>query len=714
MPGTHPKRKKNDWQYTEENVKQALSDVKNGSSIRKACKENGLPKTTLIAIVKRGKISKNGKETVLTSREEERIAEWVKESARRGFGKTAEQVREGVKQVLDRAGRKVKIFNGNRPGRSWWFGFLRRHPDLHMLRPRPLELSRASACTREKVFGWFDSFESFLKEHNIASADQIYNCDESGFPLQACSSSKVCAEKVMKRAFHMSSSSKTSITTLQCISASGSVLPSAVYFPGKSLNPEYCLGFPSNVFIGFSDSGWMETYQFYAWVANHFVHQIPPRRPVVLLIDGHLSHVDYNTSLFCKHNQILLFRLPPHTSHVMQPADRGFFNVFKGEWKKACTKFSFENPGLVVAKRTFSRVFMEAYDKTARPDVIKSSFKCAGIWPVNRHAIDPSMFAPGKLFNETICAEETPTKANTTKESSTVEEVASDASELPGTSAPKEMEAAKKDNRHPILKTLEQLEENVGRARVNLFKIRLAEGYDVEDDALFIAWKALTLKKTSMEEAIGEASFLKSTLNEDLCPVIESVLKYPEVAKKEKKVRKKLDLPRHMTSEAALKVLEAQDLEKRRKELLKEAKRQKKENKGKENKSGAENVAEKKEAEKEKKKKNRKSTKKRKNESQQKNVKTTKYKKIHNEDENEVRVIISPHKTTKDDAVASPAEEVRARCGECYLAEGDEDDDENWVQCDSCGIWYHVSCTNLNYVLIGEIKFLDWLCINCE
>ena len=629
MPGTHPKKKKNDWLYTDETVKQALSDIQNGCSIRKACKQNGLPKTTLLAIIKRGGKSKNGSRTILTSREEEKIAEWVKESARRGFGKTAEQVREGVKQVLDRAGRKVKIFNCNRPGTSWWFGFLRRHPDLHMLRPRPLELSRASACTREKVFGWFDSFESFLKEHSISSADQIYNCDESGFPLQACSSSKVCAEKVMKRAFHISSSSKTSITTLQCISASGSVLPSAVYFPGKSLNPEYCLGFPSNVFIGFSDSGWMETYQFYAWVANHFVRQIPPRRPVVLLIDGHLSHVDYNMSLFCKQNEILLFRLPPHTSHVLQPADRGFFNVFKGEWKKACTKFSFENPGLVVAKRTFSRVFMEAFDKTARPDIVKASFKCAGIWPFNRYPIDPSMFAPGKLFKESACTEETPTKATTATESSVVEEIAS---ELPCTSTPKEKEVAKKDNRHPLLKTLEQLEDNIGKARVNLFQIRLAEGYDVQDDALFIAWKALKLKQASMEEAIGEASFSKSSLNEDLCPVIENVLKYPEVAKKESKVRKKLDIPRHMTSEAALKILEAQDLEKRRKELLKEAKRQKKENKGKENKDDAQRVTEKDKAEKEKNQKNnekRKSTKKRITEKQQKNV-NTKYQKVQN------------------------------------------------------------------------------------
>ncbi|XP_065067021.1 uncharacterized protein LOC135692700 [Rhopilema esculentum] len=190
-------------------------------------------------------------------------------------------------------------------------------------RPRNLELNRASACRKEVVFGWFDGFEEFLNEQGITCPDQIFNCDESGFPLQACSSKKVCVEKMMKRAFHLTSATNTSITTLQCISASGLALPPAVHFPGKSLNPEYCIGFPKNVYLGFSDNRWMEMYHFYAWVTNHPVHQIPPKRSVLLLLDGHLSHIDYNT-FFCKENNILLYRLSPHTSHVMQPADRGF------------------------------------------------------------------------------------------------------------------------------------------------------------------------------------------------------------------------------------------------------------------------------------------------------------------------------------------------------------------------------------------------------
>lgn len=538
----------------------------------KASKENDIPRTTLTRIFRQGKIPKTGRETILTAKEEIAIAEWVKECGRRGFGKTSDQVREAVKQVLDKAGRKVYFFSNNRPGKTWWYGFLRRHPDLHMVTPRPLELARALCCTQDIIFVWFDAFENLLQEYNIVSADQILN--ESGFPLQSCSNRKVCVDKLMKRSFHLASSSKTSITTLQCLSASGLVIAPAVYFPGKSLNAEYCLGFPKNAYLGFSDNGWMEAYHFYAWTANHFVNQIPPKRPVVLLIDGHTSHVDYNTTLFCKDNGILLFKLPPHTSHVMQPADRGFFNVFKTEWKKACSKFAFDNPGLVVTKRTFSRVFIEAYDRSARPDVAKASFKCAGIWPVNRHNIDISLFAPAKIFSKERgpgADSRIQTQETAVVEMKNMTDQAVPIKEGPcGTSTPK-------DDRHPIVRSLEQLEKIAGTVRVNLFGSRVEEGYDIEDDALFMAWKVLKEKQQSIEKEISEASFSRSNLSEDLCPIIDKILVYPQIKKNETKVRKKVNLPRHMTAEAALKILELQDSEKRRKEyeLQKEARRKK-------------------------------------------------------------------------------------------------------------------------------------------
>ena len=704
MPGTNPKsdpqsRKK----FSEEDFKNAIAEIKNGCSIRKASKDFGIPKTTLCRTIRSGKIKKFQRKTILTSKEENCVIEWVKECAQRGFGKTGDQIREAVKQVLDKAGRRVKTFTCNRPGKTWWYGFLRRHPNIHMIKPKQLELSRASACSEEVVVAWFDAFETFLSENSISSADQIYNCDESGFPLQANSTKKVCAEKIAKRTFQLSSSSKTSITTLHCISASGLAIPPAVYFPGKNLNAEYSIGFPKNYFIGFSDSGWMETYHFYAWVVNHFVKQISPKRPVVLVIDGHLSHVDYHTTLFCKENGILLFKLPPHTSHVMQPADRGYFNVLKNEWKKSCSRFMFENPGCVITKHSFSKVFVEAFDKSARPDVIKAAFKCSGIWPVDRDVIDSSTFAPSKVFKTTDLS------TTTVNQDTNVPPYPNDAAKPTFTEAHL-TSTPKKEEKHPVLKSLEQIEVNAGVSRVRIFEMRLEEGYDIEDDALYNAWKALKIGKQKIEKEIIESSDRQLNISmiesDDLRPIIQNVLTYPQASKNEKKTRKKVNIPRHMTSEAALKILEIKDAEKRQKQLIKEVKRQRA---GKKLKGRATTDGNKMECIKiEKKTKNHQKLKIKEN---HKKIKVQAEKENDQLGSNSIRENGKEKKKLENrKKSASDIESPVVACREC----GFSHEDGGWVQCDKCKFWYHIGCTNLIYVEHGDIEVIDWFCVTCE
>ncbi|XP_074650167.1 uncharacterized protein LOC141905247 [Tubulanus polymorphus] len=52
-------------------------------------------------------------------------------------------------------------------------------------------------------------------------------------------------------------------------------------------------------YFGCSDNAWIDTPLFYGWLANHFVANIPKRRPVLLLLDGHSSHFDFEISKFC-------------------------------------------------------------------------------------------------------------------------------------------------------------------------------------------------------------------------------------------------------------------------------------------------------------------------------------------------------------------------------------------------------------------------------
>ncbi len=70
--------------------------------------------------------------------------------------------------------------------------------ELHMVKPRPLQLARATACSEEVAFALFDAYQKFLAENNISNLDQIFSCDESGLLLQMNSVEKVCAEKVVK------------------------------------------------------------------------------------------------------------------------------------------------------------------------------------------------------------------------------------------------------------------------------------------------------------------------------------------------------------------------------------------------------------------------------------------------------------------------------------------------------------------------------------
>ena len=49
----------------------------------------------------------------------------------------------------------------------------------------------------------------------------------------------------------------------------------------------------------------------------------------LLLCDGHDSHISAGFVRYCIDNKIVLFLLPPHSSHLLQPLDVGVFRPVK-------------------------------------------------------------------------------------------------------------------------------------------------------------------------------------------------------------------------------------------------------------------------------------------------------------------------------------------------------------------------------------------------
>ncbi|KAJ8300379.1 hypothetical protein KUTeg_021898 [Tegillarca granosa] len=74
------------------------------------------------------------------------------------------------------------------------------------------------------------------------------------------------------------------------------------------------------------DSGWSNMDIFENYVKNHFlkfVQGTDSSQPILLLYDGHTSHVSLHLIEWAKSENIILFVLPPHTSHLLQPMDVG-------------------------------------------------------------------------------------------------------------------------------------------------------------------------------------------------------------------------------------------------------------------------------------------------------------------------------------------------------------------------------------------------------
>ena len=106
------------------------------------------------------------------------------------------------------------------------------------------------------------------------------------------------------------------------------MVPQAFLFPGVNFNPEYRVGFPDNFYLGYTKNGLIEILQFNVWLINHFVKYILHLHPMAILLDLHSSRIDFYVVELCAAHEILLFCLPPHSSNVLQPADREFWHFY--------------------------------------------------------------------------------------------------------------------------------------------------------------------------------------------------------------------------------------------------------------------------------------------------------------------------------------------------------------------------------------------------
>ena len=191
----------------------------------------------------------------------------------------------------------------------------------------------------------------------------------------------------MKKVHGPSSGNRMQITVLACANAVGPMLPLMLIFKGERFNYDWVKGKVPDTKYGMSPNGWIDQDQFTKRLQKLFIPSIPPARPVILLLDGHSSHFNPEAIAVAAEEKIVIFCLPPHTTHVAQPLDVSFFGPLKQHWAKVCNDYISDNPGRVVTKFQFSSLFNAACFQTIIPTTIISGFQKVGVCPFNAGAI---------------------------------------------------------------------------------------------------------------------------------------------------------------------------------------------------------------------------------------------------------------------------------------------------------------------------------------
>lgn len=377
--------------YTEENIKKALELIEKGTlTFRAASKQFKIDKSVLTRR-RAYTVTTQGRKTCLSPEAERDLSEKIKIMAKWGFALTKKEILESVQTYcLENDIRNT--FKNGKPGDAWFRAFCKRHR-LSQKKLEQLEKSRRMATSDPFIiYGFYQKLEETIHELNLEDCPgQIWNLDETSFSSDP-SRVKGVAEIGQKVHRNIEGSGKENTTVMACISAAGVLLPPLIIFQGAHLWTSWkgTKDLP-NTFYACSEKGWMTTNIFQEWFQKFCT--LIKERPQIVIMDGHVTHLDKGTIELAIKENITLLKLPAHTTDVLQPLDKCCFGPLKLKWNNALIEWQRLNQRKL-GKSEFCDLLCEIWEEGISEQVIKSAFKTTGIFPCNKdkypvHRLDP-------------------------------------------------------------------------------------------------------------------------------------------------------------------------------------------------------------------------------------------------------------------------------------------------------------------------------------
>ena len=388
--------------YDRANLQKAFEATQRGVSAYRAAKLYSVPPTTLKDRIS-GRVSvdaKVGHETIFTLDEEQKLFYHITYMAEIGYGYNKTAIQYVAKDYADSLGKTIKADKSLSD--NWFYGFTKRWPDLKTVKPQKLSIARAKSTSRESIDKYYEELSFVLTSNNIKDKPhKIYNIDEIGVSTEHTPPKIVCNKDTVPQ--NITSSRSSNVTVIAAGSAVGQSIPPYYVFPGQRWNNDFLNGSCPGSSGEMSKSGWSNSSVFLNYLTKHFMTYVTTNDaeyPTLILYDGHRSHISLTLSEWAKQNNMILFVLPPHSSHLTQPLDVGIFGPFKKIYSQECQKYMKSNPGINITKYEVAALTCKPYLKALTPENLISAFRRTGIFPFNNSVISDVQVAPAKIYTD--------------------------------------------------------------------------------------------------------------------------------------------------------------------------------------------------------------------------------------------------------------------------------------------------------------------------
>ncbi|KAJ3527259.1 hypothetical protein NM208_g10786 [Fusarium decemcellulare] len=319
----------------------------------------------------------------LSDLEEQIIVQFILDLDWRGFPPRLRAVEEMANRLLaDRDALPV--------GKRWAHNFVTRHHDLKTRFFRKYDYQRAKCEDPTVIRDWFRLVANVIAKYGIRS-DDMYNFDETGFLMGMIASGMVVTGSERRgRPKSVQPGNREWITVIQAINAEGWAVQPFIIGAGQYhlANWYQDSNLPGDWAIATSQNGWTDNEIGFEWL-KHFDRCTSKRsvgRYRLLILDGHESHHSVDFERYCEENQIITLCMPPHSSHLLQPLDVGYFSLLKkayGREIEHLIRCSITH----VSKTEFFPAFYAAYQATMTEQNIRSSFRGAGLVPLDPESV---------------------------------------------------------------------------------------------------------------------------------------------------------------------------------------------------------------------------------------------------------------------------------------------------------------------------------------